>query len=29
VKKYLGPGGAFVQTQDDGWWIVGCLLKKQ
>jgi hypothetical protein len=29
VKKYLGPGGLFAQTQDDGWWLVGCLLKKQ
>jgi hypothetical protein len=29
VKKYLGPGGLFVQTEDGGWWIVGCLLKKQ
>jgi hypothetical protein len=29
VKKYLGPGGLFVQSEDDGWWLVGCLLKKQ
>ncbi len=29
VKKYLGPGGLYVQTEDDGWWLVGCLLKKQ
>jgi hypothetical protein len=29
VKKYLGPGGLFVQTEDNGWWLVGCLLKKQ
>jgi hypothetical protein len=29
VKKYLGPGGLFAQTEDDGWWLVGCLLKKQ
>jgi hypothetical protein len=29
VMKYLGPGGLFAQTQDDGWWLVGCLLKKQ
>jgi hypothetical protein len=29
VKKYLGPGGLYVQSEDDGWWIVGCLLKKQ
>jgi hypothetical protein len=29
VKKYLGPGGLFVQTEDNGWWLVGCLIKKQ
>jgi hypothetical protein len=28
VKKYLGPGGLYIQTQDAGWWVVGCLLKK-
>jgi len=29
VKKYLGPGGLYVQSEDDGWWLVGGLLKKQ
>jgi hypothetical protein len=29
IKKYLGPGGLFAQSEDDGWWLVGCLLKKQ
>jgi hypothetical protein len=29
VKKYLGPGGVYVQSEDEGWLIVGCLLKKQ
>jgi hypothetical protein len=29
LKKYLGPGGLFVQSEDNGWWLVGCLLKKQ
>lgn len=29
VKKYLGPGGVYVQSEDKGWWVVGCLLKKQ
>jgi len=29
VKKYLGPGGLFAQTEEGGWWLVGCLLKKQ
>jgi len=29
VKKYLGPGGLYAQTEENGWWLVGCLLKKQ
>jgi hypothetical protein len=29
VKKYLGPGGLFVQTEDNGWWVAGCVLKKE
>jgi hypothetical protein len=29
VKKYLGPAGVFAQTEEGGWWVVGCLLKKQ
>jgi hypothetical protein len=29
VKKYLGPGGLFVQTEENGWWLVGGLLKKR
>ena len=29
VKKYLGPGGLFAQSEDDGWWLVGCLLKRK
>ena len=28
MKKYLGPTGAYVQSEDDGWYVVGCLLKK-
>jgi hypothetical protein len=28
VSKYFGPGGFYVQTQADGWLVVGCLLKK-
>lgn len=28
VSKYFGPGGFYVQTQNDGWLVVGCLLKK-
>ena len=29
IKKYLGPGGLFAQSEDNGWWLVGCLLKKR
>lgn len=29
VKQYLGPTGAYVQSEEDGWYVVGCLLKKQ
>ena len=29
VKKYLGPGGLFAQSEEDGWWLVGCLLKRK
>jgi hypothetical protein len=29
VKKYLGPGGTFVQSEDEGWYLVGTLLKKE
>jgi hypothetical protein len=28
VKKYFGPGGVYVQTEENGWTIVGCLIKK-
>ncbi|MEY4177953.1 MAG: hypothetical protein RLY70_1527 [Planctomycetota bacterium] len=28
MEKYLGPAGAFVESVDDGWLMVGCLLKK-
>ncbi|MCI0359974.1 MAG: hypothetical protein L0211_15965, partial [Planctomycetaceae bacterium] len=29
VSKYFGPGGFYVQSERDGWFIVGCLLKKE
>jgi hypothetical protein len=29
VKKYLGPGGTFIQSENEGWYLVGTLLKKQ
>jgi hypothetical protein len=29
MKKYLGPGGLFVQTEENGWYVVGVLLKKK
>ncbi len=28
VQKYLGPAGSYVHSEDDGWFIVGVLLKK-
>ena len=28
MEKYLGAAGAFVESVDDGWLMVGCLLKK-
>jgi hypothetical protein len=28
VSKYMGPGGVYVQSEDNGWWVVGCVLKK-
>ena len=29
VMKYLGPGGVFVRTEENGWYVVGNLLKKE
>jgi hypothetical protein len=28
VRGYLGPGGLFITSEDNGWKVVGCLLKK-
>ena len=28
VEQYFGPGGFYVQTEADGWFVCGCLLKK-
>ncbi|MDX1948814.1 MAG: hypothetical protein SFU86_25725 [Pirellulaceae bacterium] len=28
IEKYLGPGGVFVQSEANGWYVVGNLLKK-
>jgi hypothetical protein len=28
VREYLGPGGFFVQSEDDGWLVRGCLLER-
>lgn len=28
VRSYLGPAGLFVQSEDTGWFVGGCLLKK-
>ena len=29
VTKYLGPTGFYFQTEENGWYVVGCLLKRQ
>lgn len=29
VQKYLGAAGSYLHTEDDGWILVGCLLKKE
>ena len=29
VRRYLGPAGAFVRSENDGWFITGCLLSKE
>jgi hypothetical protein len=29
VVQYFGPGGMYVQSEKDGWYICGCLLKKE
>ncbi|HUE74413.1 MAG TPA: hypothetical protein VMP01_26255 [Pirellulaceae bacterium] len=29
VQKYLGPAGAYLHTEENGWILVGCLLKKE
>ncbi|ADB18591.1 hypothetical protein Psta_3937 [Pirellula staleyi DSM 6068] len=28
IEKYLGPAGLYVQSEEDGWVVIGCLLKK-
>ena len=28
VQKYLGPAGSYLRTEEDGWLLVGCLIKK-
>ncbi len=28
VRTYLGPAGLYVQSEDNGWFVAGCLLKK-
>jgi hypothetical protein len=28
VREYLGPAGFYVQSEDDGWLVSGCLLKR-
>jgi hypothetical protein len=29
VRRYLGPSGMFVQSEEDGWFMAGCLLSKE
>ena len=29
VRRYLGPLGAYVKTEDSGWYAAGCLLSKE
>ena len=29
MMKYLGAAGAYVRSEEEGWLIVGCLLKKE
>jgi hypothetical protein len=28
VREYLGPSGMFIDTEEKGWFVVGCLLTK-
>ena len=29
VRRYLGPAGMYVQSEEDGWFMAGCLLSKE
>lgn len=29
IRHNLGPAGAFIDSEEDGWFITGCLLKKE
>ena len=29
ARRYLGPAGFFVRSEDNGWSITGCLMNKQ
>jgi len=29
IRHNLGPAGAFIDAEEDGWFITGCLLKKE
>jgi hypothetical protein len=29
VRRYLGPAGSYMQAEDDGWYIAGCVLAKE
>jgi hypothetical protein len=29
ARRYLGPSGIYVQSEDDGWYVAGCVLAKE
>ena len=29
VRRYLGPAGAYVKSEANGWVVVGCVLTKE
>ena len=29
VRRYLGPAGMFVHSEENGWYMAGCLLSKE
>ncbi len=29
VRRYLGPAGSYMQSEEDGWYVAGCVLAKE